>query len=59
MLLPRFYIKEKNSIQIRLKGDWTDHLEGHKWSTELKQPKAMHLKEWSFQFKALILDPFE
>ena len=28
---------EENPVRIRLKGDWTDHLIGEKWSFELKK----------------------
>ena len=34
------YKGKKTPIEIRLKGDWTDHLEGHKWSYRIKTAKG-------------------
>ena len=34
------YKGKRTPIQIRLKGDWTDHLEGHKWSYRIKTAKG-------------------
>ena len=34
------YKGKKTPIQIRLKGDWTDHLNGHKWSYRIKTAKG-------------------
>ena len=45
--------KEKNyPIRIRLKGDWTDHLIGDKWSFRIKTSKGkafLGMKEFSLQ----------
>ena len=38
------YMGKKIPIEIRLKGDWTDHLEGHKWSYRIKTSKGHAFK---------------
>ncbi len=42
-------------VKVRLKGDWTDHLTGNKWSYRVKTSKTQywnHLREFSIQSPA-------
>ncbi|MBL4625642.1 MAG: hypothetical protein JKY42_10960 [Flavobacteriales bacterium] len=44
--------EEKIPVKVRLKGDWTDHLKGDKWSLRVKvkgEKYVMGMKEFSFQ----------
>ena len=46
------YMGKKIPIEIRIKGDWTDHLEGHKWSYRIKTGKGhafLGMKSFSIQ----------
>ena len=44
--------EEKIPVKVRLKGDWPDHLKGHKWSLRVKvksEEYVLGMKEFSFQ----------
>ncbi len=43
-ILPKSQNEENTKVSLRLKGDWTDHLKGDKWSFRVKTPTD---KSWN------------